>query len=511
MPGDAFFADVELLLHLNGADGSSSFVDSSSLARTVTRTSGTSGISTAQSKFGGASLRLDGSTRISAGSGFDFSGQFTIELWFWYDTNGLDFETLFGLDGGGSGAHFYCVKRSGGGVLVQLGSGSVTATTGFVQAAWNCLAITRDASGLVNIFCNGVLNGSSFNSSYSPASSRVISFGGEPSIANNLLGYIDEVRVTTGVARYSGNYTPETAEFPNSGDTPSGTAAITLEVDTAGTGSHGVRGDAAVVLDPVIADGSASHDIFLATAAVELAALEVVGVASHGVAGAGEVALPALVVGGVGTYSSPPVDLRLVAASVLDGARAGPIVFEDFTTVLGEPTSQYVMDVLDDGGVATRIPISSWQATLRDQAGSDYAQCVIPAAQPWLTALQNAVEFVVFRVASLPSGGGLEYEMVRCPLEQLSLDQGAFRYTATISGYIDAATGMPSTTATERDLQDVRMISTSEGGVRLRSSIDWLLRPGRTAHYQDLAVDVTFINYYVNGEDQYMDVGSYQA
>jgi hypothetical protein len=49
-----------LLLHFNGANGSATFTNSSSNARTVTP-SGNAQISTAQSVFGGSSLLLDGS------------------------------------------------------------------------------------------------------------------------------------------------------------------------------------------------------------------------------------------------------------------------------------------------------------------------------------------------------------------------------------------------------------------------------------------------------------------
>ena len=55
--GDPHFANVSLLLHMNGSNGSTSFVDSGPLQKTVTAHGGAQ-VSTSQSKFGGGSLSL---------------------------------------------------------------------------------------------------------------------------------------------------------------------------------------------------------------------------------------------------------------------------------------------------------------------------------------------------------------------------------------------------------------------------------------------------------------------
>jgi hypothetical protein len=82
---DPDFANVSLLLHMDGSNGSTTFPDSSSNGLTVTRY-GNAQISTAQSKFGGASAYFDGAgdylelpnpnTAIGA-----VAGDFTIECW----------------------------------------------------------------------------------------------------------------------------------------------------------------------------------------------------------------------------------------------------------------------------------------------------------------------------------------------------------------------------------------------------------------------------------------------
>jgi hypothetical protein len=80
--GDPNFGSVVALLHFDGTNGSTTFTDQK--GNTWTAVSGAK-ISTAQSKFGGASLLLNGSSdyaTVPNFAGLDFgSGNFTIEGW----------------------------------------------------------------------------------------------------------------------------------------------------------------------------------------------------------------------------------------------------------------------------------------------------------------------------------------------------------------------------------------------------------------------------------------------
>ena len=80
--GDPYWSSVSLLLHMNGSNGSTTFTDSSSNNYTVTAY-GHAQISTAQSKFGGASGLFDGSVdyiRATPSTNLQFGGDFTLEL-----------------------------------------------------------------------------------------------------------------------------------------------------------------------------------------------------------------------------------------------------------------------------------------------------------------------------------------------------------------------------------------------------------------------------------------------
>jgi hypothetical protein len=81
---DTNINEVSLLLHGDGTNGSTTITDSSLTPKTVTAV-GNAQISTAQSKFGGASILLDGSgdyLDVGSNSAFGYGlSDFTIETW----------------------------------------------------------------------------------------------------------------------------------------------------------------------------------------------------------------------------------------------------------------------------------------------------------------------------------------------------------------------------------------------------------------------------------------------
>lgn len=196
----------------------------------------------------------------------------------------------------------------------------------------------------------------------------------------------------------------------------------------------------------------------------------------------------------------------LVAVPTVLGS-ARPIAQHDFTGFIpdGQPL-RYVMDLITPGG-RVRAPISSWQATLQTEQ-ANYLQCVVPACEPFVSAINAATRFEVLRKANLSNGLPIEYVMAAAPLDTVSTAQGTINFTATLSGYSPglALVGTPPP-STNRVLQGVRTVFTQPGGIRVRCSIDWLLRPGQFAVLDGAPFLVSYINYYVTDGDQYMDVG----
>ena len=185
---------------------------------------------------------------------------------------------------------------------------------------------------------------------------------------------------------------------------------------------------------------------------------------------------------------------------------ATSLAVHDFTSQLGDATTYYVMDLTTPGGTV-RVPISSWQATL--QTGlSNYVQCVVPAAQSYVTQINAATQFKILRQVTLPSNFVIEYQMASGPLQTVTLDQGPFRYTATIAGYSSGfAINETPDPAYNRTMQGLRSVSVSEGKARVRCSIDWLLRPSQRVFAGDRNFIASYINYYVGNNDAYMEVG----
>jgi hypothetical protein len=115
---------------------------------------------------------------------------------------------------------------------------------------------------------------------------------------------------------------------------------------------------------------------------------------------------------------------------------------------------------------------------------------------------------IIIRSAVLKDGSTIEYEMARTPVEVRNFAGGTANRTATISGYSAAllADADPPTVF-DRVLTGVRQVSDDNGSVRIRADVDWLLRPGMRAYHGATELIVGYINYYVPGNDQFMEVG----
>ncbi|NBW23656.1 MAG: LamG domain-containing protein [Caulobacteraceae bacterium] len=227
---DPYFSNVSLLLHMDGTNGSTTFTDSSLNARSIT-TSGSPVISTAQSKFGGSSLYLNGSSylQIASDSTLDFgTGDWTIEFWaFCTDQdNAAYFPPYISTIGGWSSGSF-AIRYDNIGQSQQfavfwnpsdplLASGS---TYSFNQ--WRHVAVVRDGTA-IRLYVNGVQDATT-----TVSSSRALNLGlgGGCRIGNGawdgskgwLTDYVDSLRVTKGICRYAGGitFTPPTAAFPS--------------------------------------------------------------------------------------------------------------------------------------------------------------------------------------------------------------------------------------------------------------------------------------------------------
>lgn len=186
------------------------------------------------------------------------------------------------------------------------------------------------------------------------------------------------------------------------------------------------------------------------------------------------------------------------------GANAVVALHDFYGFISANQRHLYTMQLQTSAG-AVRVPISSWQATLHVEDAS-FVQAVVPAADQWVDELGDADSFVVFRRTTLVDGREIDAALASAPLQTLTFAQGGFNSTATLQGYLTDLALDPDASATPT-LRDVQTVFTYADGIRVRCAIDWQLRPGMTCYYGTTPVVVEYINYYVTGQQAYMDVG----
>jgi hypothetical protein len=209
-------ANTSLLLNFTNAG----ITDATS--KNILETVGDAKISTVQSKFGGSSMFFDGSgdwlivpqsPNINMGA-----GDFTFECWFYLTNTIVDFRMLasaisasesysfIGLRGGGTGGRIE-INFSNGSINLDLNN-SVS------QNTWTHIAVVRYGT-TVNCFINGNSIGTGTSSgqfNIGLGGMYIGRYGG--GTAHGWPGYLDDLRITKGYARYTTNFTPPTSAFP---------------------------------------------------------------------------------------------------------------------------------------------------------------------------------------------------------------------------------------------------------------------------------------------------------
>jgi hypothetical protein len=225
-----FSGAIPLLLHFNGSNGSTTFTDSSLLALTVTR-SNNAQISTAQSKFGGASALFAGNGSPTASGDYlttatsPFlscgSGDFTHSFWFRMAALPSTFGVL--LDGRPSltNGTYITLSLDPSGVLIYYTSAADRITGGPLSTGvWYYIELCR-VNGVTRLFIDGVQAGSSYTDTASYADTRfVIGASGYhtgPVGQYGLNGNIDDLRLLRGIGLHSATFTPPAAPHDDPG------------------------------------------------------------------------------------------------------------------------------------------------------------------------------------------------------------------------------------------------------------------------------------------------------
>ena len=208
------------LFHFDGIATPTVLTDSSGTGKVATIT-GNPVISSAQSKFGGASLYINGNSSahtnyvtVDGGNDFNLPGDFTLDFWFYpvaypntwggivgiVDPPDANFANhLVALSWNSSGAQLH---------FMVLSSSTVAPTPN----AWHHVAITRAGTTFRAFFDGTVVY---TNPSSSVTFYGLLTFSNWSSNGDNgdFNGFIDEVRVVKGTAVWTGDFTPPTAPY----------------------------------------------------------------------------------------------------------------------------------------------------------------------------------------------------------------------------------------------------------------------------------------------------------
>jgi len=185
-------------------------------------TVGNAQISTAQSKFGGSSMLFDEvgdylTVPVSANMSLG-TGDFTIECWVRFAVSTVgNGQGIYQLSNGYLNS---AVRGPGLGVENSVGDWTIYHGTTFAQSGtvptagvWYHTAVVR-SSGTTKLYVGGtsiisVADTTNYTDQY-------FVIGGWYSTGFLFNGYIDDLRITKGVARYTATFTPPAAAFPTS-------------------------------------------------------------------------------------------------------------------------------------------------------------------------------------------------------------------------------------------------------------------------------------------------------
>jgi hypothetical protein len=186
-------------------------------------TVGNAQVSTSVVKYGTGSIALDGTgdyltVPSSPNLGFG-SGDFTVEAWVYLTANIANAVGGYLTDfRNGSTLNFALGFIGNSGVTKMYdyvnnnGATSTIGTSTVILNTWHHVAWVRSGT-TVTMYFNGTANGT-MTTSYSQGPTGVTIGARYTGVTEYITGYVDDLRITKGVARYTANFTPPTSQLP---------------------------------------------------------------------------------------------------------------------------------------------------------------------------------------------------------------------------------------------------------------------------------------------------------
>ena len=212
VPTDPFFQQVSLLLHMNGTNGGTAFLDNSPFPSAI-QVFGGATTSTAQVKFGTASYLgvTGGYLTTTTNNPFAFgTADYTIECWIRTTSFAAQQNILYLANLTGSGF----VINTSGNIVFILGNNNRIISTVIPLNQWVHFAQTRQTS-ITRMFINGVAQATTYNDATNYTAGGNLWIIGASGAAGPIVGNIDDLRITKNICRYAANFTPPIAQFPD--------------------------------------------------------------------------------------------------------------------------------------------------------------------------------------------------------------------------------------------------------------------------------------------------------
>jgi hypothetical protein len=221
VPVDPQYGSVSLLLHGN-ADGSGNILDSSPTPKTISKFGNAASATppsypNSNSAFGNA-IALDGTgdyLTVPSNTAFAFgTGDFTVELWLRINAYQQTYTTFLGTRPDSNAyTNAWSLDYDNSGNLYAFSNAFIALKTAALSTGvWAHIAFVRK-DNVCFIYKNGVFQSSQANTQ--DFSQQTFSVGAAGNGSGPVNGYMDDLRITKGVARYIANFTPPAAPFPD--------------------------------------------------------------------------------------------------------------------------------------------------------------------------------------------------------------------------------------------------------------------------------------------------------
>lgn len=229
--GDTLWSKVRLLLSMDGSNDGTSFTDASLEAQTVTR-SGGAVTATGTKKYGTASAYFATSgdyLNVADVLSLELAARdFAIEMWI-NTTNGSQYSTLISRVPNSFASGMWTLMMNHDSATagdlafyvgdVSTGSPTLLGGSGLRDGAWHHVAVSRSGSTW-NLYVDGTRVATTTSSATIADISGDIRIGGDQFYGRQYVGYIDDLRVTVGSARYAGaSITVPTSAMPSASAT----------------------------------------------------------------------------------------------------------------------------------------------------------------------------------------------------------------------------------------------------------------------------------------------------